>query len=189
MYYFHQFKFTQFGIAPALQEAGIHPEQLKILEPALNKLASEIVGERHASDRSEDGYFKLTEEAFGEGHKDTVVKLESFYKENLSDDTKAFLDNATNSERVAFDQTVNSVIEAKDAEIAKLMKEYGVEETGAQGDGEPATQKVNIDDEISEKRKAINDMNSKAGQKDWDGINKAKVELKQLYDKKVKLGK
>ena len=172
-----------------MQESGIHPAQLKTLEPAINKIASDLISAQHASDRSEEGYFELTEKAFGENHKEVVVKLEEAYTAHLTDDAKKFLDNATNSERVAFDQTVKAIMDAKDAEIAQLKKEYGAEETGAQAGGDPATQKVSIDDEIAAKRKELNDLNAKSGQKDWAAINKAKEDLKGLYDKKVKLRK
>ena len=177
------------AIIPALQESGIHPAQLKTLEPAINKIASELVGAQHAADRSEDGYFELTQKAFGENHKDIVAQLEAAYKEHVSDDTKAFLDNASNTDRVAFDQTVKSIIDAKDAEIAAIRKEYGAEETGAQGEGEPATQRVSIDDQIKAKREEIITLEGKAGQKDWNAVGKAKDDLKALYSKKVKLNK
>lgn len=177
------------AIVPALQEAGIHPAQLKTLEPAINKIASDLVGKQHETDRSEDGYFELTEKAFGENHKEVIVQLENSYKEHLSDETKQFLDNASNKERVAFDQTVKSIIDAKDAQIKKILEEHGVEETGAQSEGEPATQKVDIDTEIEEKRAEIDKLNNKTGYKDWTAIDKAKAELKVLYGKKVKLQK
>ena len=174
------------AIVPALQEAGIHPAQLKSLEPAINKIASELVGKQYEADRSEDGYFELTKEAFGDDHKNVVASLEAIYKEHVPEAAKSFLDNATNQERAYIDQTLKSIIDAKDAEIAKIKKDYGVSETGAQSEGDPATQRVNIDDLISEKRKEINELSSKSGQKNWDAIKKAKDDLKALYDKKVK---
>ena len=177
------------ALIPGLQKAGIHPAQLAIIEPILNEVASDLVGKQYAVDRSEEGYFELTEKAFGENHKEVVAQIENTYKEHLSDETKAFLDNASNAERFAFDQTVKAIMDAKDAEIAKIKEEYGVEETGAQGEGEAATQKTSVEDEISKKREEIKELEAKVGNKDWNAITKAKNELQELYKKKVKLQK
>lgn len=175
------------AIVPALQKAGIHPAQLAVLEPLINKAASDLVGEQHAKDRSEDGYFELAKEAFGDNYKDAVAEIELAYRDNLNDDMKQFLDNATNKDRVIFDSMAKSIIDAKNAEIEKIRKEYGAEETGAQAEGgDIASGKVDIDDQINEKREELDKLNSQVGAQNWQEINKVKADIRKLYDIKAK---
>ena len=60
-----------------------------------------------------------------------------------------------NDQRIAVDRTVNKIVEGYEARIAKLLKEHGITESGAQGEGKQGTPASNIDTQRKELREQI----------------------------------
>ena len=173
-------------IAPKMQELGIHPWQAKELEGFVNEVAAEMVGAQHDADRSEDGYLNMTKDKWGEDHESVINDLETTYKDTAPDDVQDFLDNTDNKTRFQIDQIVKAVIDEKNAEIAKIKEEYGVEETGIQADGgEKGSATETIEDQYNAKMKEVHELD-RAPKKDFAAINKAKAELQELAKKRTK---
>lgn len=117
-------------------EAGINEYQgqaiVKALAPVIEKMENDI----KSQSTSEEGYMKLSQAAFGENFKDTIGKVEAVLKNHAPDDeTKKALDDMPNEHRIAVDKTVNKIVEGYEARIAKILKEHGIHESGAQGEG------------------------------------------------------
>jgi len=149
------------AIGDAFIAAGINEHQgkqiIKHLAPILGKMDSEG---KEAS-MSEEGYMKLSKAAFGEGFKETIVKVEKALKTYAPDDaTKAVFDSLPNDQRIAVDKTVNAILAANEKRVQDLLKAHGITETGAQS-GKAGLAATDADTVRKELRSKIRELDSK----------------------------
>ena len=106
------------------KEAGIHPKQAELITSKFDEVIGQLAAGQLASDTSEDGYFKIMEESFGDNFKKEVAFVENNLRQHASDDDKKLFDGVDNNTRAAIDRTVHNILKA-----------YGANESGAQGEG------------------------------------------------------
>lgn len=150
---------TSQAVGAAFREAGINEHQgqavIKALAPFFEKMDADV----KSNATSEEGYMKLSKEAFGDNFKDTIGKVEKVLKEYAPDDaTKKALDDMPNDQRIAVDKTVNKLVEGYEARIAKILKDHGIQESGAQGEGgqgKTGTDKASIQKDLRAQIRAL----------------------------------
>lgn len=150
------------AIAEAFMKAGVNPHQsnkiLGVLAPVIQKIQTD----QKTNATSEEGYMKLSKEAFGEDFQKTIGRVEAVLKQHAPDDaSKKVLDDMPNDHRIAVDKTVNKIIEGYEARIAKIMKDHGIKETGAQADGGQGAPTSNVDTQRKELRAQIRQIYSR----------------------------
>jgi hypothetical protein len=130
---------TSKAVGAAFQKAGINEFQgqeiIKALSPFFEQMQTQST--------SEEGYMKLSQAAFGDNYKTSLGRAEATLKEVSDDTDKKVFDDMPNEQRIAVDKVVNKLIDKHAAEVAKILKEHGVHENGAQGNGGEA--KVTLD--------------------------------------------
>lgn len=137
-------------VGETFQKYGIDKHQAKGLSADINAIAGEMVGAQQKADTSEEGYFKIMEDSFGEDYKTTVGIIEKSLKEHVaSDEDKSALDAMDNNTRAVVDRTVHSLTKAYEDRIAKILNEHGVTESGSQVEGETG---VNTGVDVNEVR-------------------------------------
>lgn len=126
---------TAKAVGEAFKQAGVNEFQgqeiVKALSPFFEKMDAEI----KAQALSEEGYMKLSQAAFGENFKAALGKAESTIKANADEADQKVFDEMPNEQRIAVDKTVNKIVDKYEARIAQILKEHGIHETGAQGNG------------------------------------------------------
>lgn len=150
---------TSQAVGSAFREAGINEHQgqavIKALAPFFEKMDADV----KSNATSEEGYMKLSKEAFGDTFKDTIGKVEKVLKEHAPDDaTKKALDDMPNDQRIAVDKTVNKLVDHYEQRIAKILKEHGIQESGAQGEGgqgKTGTDKASIQKDLRAQIRAL----------------------------------
>lgn len=63
--------------------------------------------------------------------------------------------------RIAVDKTVSKVVDAYEARIAKILKEHGITESGAQGDGGQGHMSSDVESQRKELRAQIRKIDSR----------------------------
>lgn len=150
------------AIGNAFKKAGLNEHQGKALLETLTPFFSELDQKTKAELTSEEGYVKLAKEAFGDGFKEHIGKVEKTLKTYAPDDaTKQAFDEMPNSMRIVVDKTVAKIVEAYEGRIAKMVKEYGLTETGAQA-GAQAGAPSNIEQKRTELRAKIRELGGRA---------------------------
>ena len=150
------------AVGDAFIKAGLNEYQgqqiLKTLHPVIQKMQEDKV----AADTSEDGYMKLSQEAFGENYKQSIGRVEKVLKTFAPDDaSKKVLDDMPNNQRIAVDKTVNKLVDAYESRIAKILKEHGITESGAQADGGQGNMSTDVDGQRKELRAQIRKIDSR----------------------------
>lgn len=149
-------------IGDAFIAAGINEHQGKAIIQKLAPVLEKMDEESKAASMSEEGYMKLSKEAFGENFKDAITKVEVALKTHAPDDaSKKVFDDMTNDQRIAVDKTLNAILAAHDARVQKLLKDHGITETGAQAEGGKGTVAGNVADVRRELRQKIREMDSR----------------------------
>jgi hypothetical protein len=151
------------AIGNAFKKAGLNEHQGKALLETLTPFFSELDQKTKAELTSEEGYVKLAQEAFGDGFKEHIGKVEKTLKTYAPDDaTKQAFDEMPNATRIVVDKTVAKIVEAYESRIEKMVKEYGIKETGAQA-GSDAGSPGSIEQKRTELRTKIRELGMKPG--------------------------
>lgn len=149
-------------VGDAFIKNGINENQGKGIVTALAPFFEKMEGDLKAQSTSEEGYMALSKAAFGDNFKETIGKVEAVLKAHAPDDaTKQALDDMPNDQRIAVDKVVSKVVEGYEARIAKILKDHGVHETGAQGEGGNGSMSTDINAVRADLRKQINDLSTK----------------------------
>lgn len=151
-------------IGGAFKKAGLNEHQGKALLETLTPFFSELDQKTKAELTSEEGYVKLAKEAFGDGFKEHIGKVEKTLKTYAPDDaTKAAFDEMPNATRIVVDKTVAKIVEAYEGRIAKMVKEYGITESGAQAGADTGNMSGSLEQRRTELRKKISELSTKPG--------------------------
>lgn len=140
---------TAKAVGAAFQKAGVNEFQGQEIIKALSPFFEQL----QVQSTSEEGYMKLSQAAFGENYKTALGRAEATLKEVADEADKKVFDDMPNDQRIAVDKVVNKLIDKHAAEISKLLKEHGIHETGAQGNG--GESKVTLD--LPAQRQALRD--------------------------------
>lgn len=123
------------AISEVLANAGITAYQGNQILSAVTAIAQKAKGAQDATAMSQEGYEALAKESFGDNYKEVVGGLENTIKANASDADKQLFDGMDNKTRIAIDRLVMKVSEGYQTRIANILKEHGVTESGAPGNG------------------------------------------------------
>jgi len=150
------------AVGDVFMKAGINEYQGKQVLQLLHPMIKEIEKAQNQDAVSEEGYAKLAQAAFGETFKTNLGKAEATLKQYApDDDSKKVFDTMPNSQRIAVDKTVNKIVEGYEARISKILKEHGIQESGAQGAGGLGKMAGNLDDQRRDIRSQIRGIESR----------------------------
>lgn len=149
-------------VGDAFMEAGINEHQGQAVLKKLAPFFEKMEGDLKTQQTSEEGYMKLSKEAFGDNFKDSIGKAEAVLKQFAPDDaTKKAFDDMPNDQRIAVDKTILKMQESHEARVQKILKEHGIKESGAQGEGGQGKMAGDVTEQRKDLRKQINELSSR----------------------------
>jgi len=144
------------AVADVFMKAGINEHQGNQILSQLHPVIMKMQEDQGAQATSEEGYIKLSQEAFGDKFKETLGRVEAVLKQNAPDDaSKKVFDDLPNDQRIAVDKTVNKIVEGYENRIAQILREHGITESGAQGEGGQGKVSSSVDDQRKDLRAQI----------------------------------
>lgn len=151
------------AIAGVFQKVGLNKHQGDQIIAQVDEISKGVAEANFLADTSEDGYLEMSVKSFGNDHEKIIGLVENKLKEIVgSDEDKARIDTMGNNERGLIDRLVNSLSADYESKIAKLKKEYGVVETGAQSGAQTGgNSAVDVESQRNELRKEIDAMSNR----------------------------
>ena len=150
------------AVGSAFMEAGINEHQGQAVIKALAPFFEKMDGDIKLQSTSEEGYMSLAQKAFGDNYKETIGKAEKLLKEVApNDEVKKALDDMPNEQRIVLDQMVAAMAEKYEGRIAKILKDHGIHESGAQGEGGQGKVTVDLKAQQKELRNQIRELDKK----------------------------
>lgn len=149
------------AVAGVFKENGINAYQGNQIIKKVLEIAGGVGEKTKANATSAKAFLEMAKARFGDEHEKASVAINNTITKNATpDDLKVFndMDNAT---RIAVDQTIYNLSKGYEERIAKILKEHGIKETGAQGSGGDGQMKNDAAQQRAEIRKQMRELAAK----------------------------